>query len=149
MVFLFIGTCVIIKSLFYFSKDNQSKKMVFCLLGVFLCLVGVFCPVSGYQNTGVLEERMLEKILPQENKYVIQTKDNAVKYVIKEKMDDQKEKKVTYSNANVEVVVIEKAIRPVIKKYSLKPRRTAFTFALLPEKIEYKIFLNENDIKRE
>lgn len=149
MVFLIIGVFVIIFSLSDISKYNQVKKVSFCILGVFLCLVGIFCPVSGYEKTVVLEEHVLEKILPSENKYIIQTKDDIVKYVIKEKNNGQEEKKLMHTNSNVEVLVVDKGIIPIIRKYSVKPRKSVFTFAMLPEKIEYKIFLNENDIKYE
>lgn len=149
MLLVSIGIFCIIVSVVSASKNKYVVMILSFLLGIVLCYSGLFLPVSGYVEDIIQEEQYLEKIIPEENIYVIQAKGNIAKYVVKRKDNHEEEKLVMYTNPKAEIFVVKNPIRPFVRKCLVKARRTIYTFALKPEEEQYKIYVNEHDIKME
>ena len=142
MILVILGILALIISIIFGCKNNNFMTVICILIGVFLCFAGIFFPVSGYEEMVILEEHKLEKITSEGNIYVVQIDDNTAKYMIK----DQNGNEILCTNPNVSVVILKNPKVPVVRKYLIKAKKSKYTFAMIPERIEYKIFVNEYNV---
>ena len=106
--------------------DHEAAAFIF-ILAVLVIVFGLFANWGGYEEAFVSNEYELIPLIENTNIYLIQSDSGTkmCKYKIASKHDSKVENPVIKKiSASVELEYIEEGIKPVLREYVLKPKKS-------------------------
>ena len=141
MILVVIG---FLAALFACTWSDDGWKFILWLLAGAICLAAGIClPIHGYEEPVLQAEYELFSIPEYKDVYAIKDSDGSVTCIHENKSNN--EKMYTYEK-NIELVY-EEGAKPILQKYSLKPKTSVIAMALKCTKEKYVITCPQSNIK--